>query len=147
MKHFIRTAFWIFTLFGCLLAIPTRLMEAGSTDLDFDIDNLMANFKCEPDSTFYTQKNLRPECITTALNCFHQEFDGTVREECEGPHGEIEDVLCLLKTKINARESAGHVLNNSTACACEQGSEVPFHDFLMGLQTLLWNNKELAKQP
>uniref|UniRef100_A0A673A5C2 Interleukin n=1 Tax=Sphaeramia orbicularis TaxID=375764 RepID=A0A673A5C2_9TELE len=130
MKHFIRTAFWIFTLFGCLLAIPTRLME-------------------EPDSTFYTQKNLRvrPECITTALNCFHQEFDGTVREECEGPHGEIEDVLCLLKTKINARESAGHVLNNSTACACEQGSEVPFHDFLMGLQTLLWNNKELAKQP
>ncbi|XP_042275102.1 interleukin-15-like [Thunnus maccoyii] len=139
MEHFIRIAFWTVALFGCLQAKPV-------VPSDWNFDSLRNEVNCLSDSTFYTPKNVKEKCFTTALDCAMRELDGTARIECDDPHGHINDMVETMITEIEKRNKT-FPLTNSSECACEGLPETSFQDFLKETKSLFQqiNGQERGK--
>uniref|UniRef100_A0A3Q3M6M9 Interleukin n=1 Tax=Mastacembelus armatus TaxID=205130 RepID=A0A3Q3M6M9_9TELE len=159
MENFTNIAFWIAFFFGfvqvkshpvltdsklnymqenviCVSYYNTNIFPAQSDDLL--LLTVCFIFFIQPtDSKFYAPANVEAHCITTALDCIMREFNGTVTDECEDPYEYIEQEVTFLDRKIKNRVDLGHVLTDSTECACEKWSEVPFSEFLKKANTFL----------
>ncbi|XP_051277280.1 uncharacterized protein LOC127375303 [Dicentrarchus labrax] len=137
MEHFIRTAFWIVTLAGCLLANPVPKFDFD----DLRIHLIQESVECPDDSTFYAPKNVEDTCFTQALDCFMAELNGTMTEECGDKDGYIEATVDVLKMVIDQRLNDGFALNNSSRCACENSPTIPISGFLDALTSLIQENE------
>uniref|UniRef100_A0A3B5A458 Interleukin n=1 Tax=Stegastes partitus TaxID=144197 RepID=A0A3B5A458_9TELE len=113
MEHFIRIAFWIFTLSGSLQAGP--LFKRATSD--WNIDFMRANVTCVSDFKFNI---FIPKCITTALDCVMQELLGKARVECDDPENRIGQALETYSTLSVTRIRNGHGLTDSPDCVCEK---------------------------
>uniref|UniRef100_A0A3Q3K1X0 Interleukin n=1 Tax=Monopterus albus TaxID=43700 RepID=A0A3Q3K1X0_MONAL len=131
MENFIKIAFWIAFVSGCLQAKPFMRNS--------DIPNLKTDVKCPSNSTFYAPTNVKEECIATALDCVVRELKGTVKLECEDPKDYIDSevdhwnyILDELK-----RNPVSISPLSSSECACEKWPETPFNEFLEKMESLL----------
>ncbi|XP_078145157.1 uncharacterized protein LOC144542419 [Centroberyx gerrardi] len=167
MEHLFRIAFWIFTLSGCLQAKSISIN-------DLNIRLIEAEVKCEPDSEFYSPTDVKhaatttncfsqsserrinislslslslsqESCITDGLDCFIKELD-TAGQECEDKQGRIEQAVDFLYERIDERSQKGFGLTNSTDCACERSSKLPFGDFLKKMKSLVEFHNDQSNQ-
>ncbi|XP_029967557.1 uncharacterized protein LOC115402978 isoform X1 [Salarias fasciatus] len=88
MEHFITTIVWIVMLSDYLQANPINMKVFS--------DEHTKSVQCPEDSTFYAPENVQEHCIASALECFRQELNGTVRAECDVPKGRIAQWLKVL---------------------------------------------------
>uniref|UniRef100_A0A4W6BP12 Interleukin n=1 Tax=Lates calcarifer TaxID=8187 RepID=A0A4W6BP12_LATCA len=128
MEHFIRIAFWIVTISSCLQAKSIRLEDLG-------IKRLRTEITCEQNSAFYTPENVevRPDCLTTALDCVQKELAGTVKEECDGQKIYIEQAIEFFERVHQEQEAT----RNASQCQCERWPQKPFLKFLDQIESLL----------
>uniref|UniRef100_A0A3Q1CE05 Interleukin n=1 Tax=Amphiprion ocellaris TaxID=80972 RepID=A0A3Q1CE05_AMPOC len=130
MEHFIRIAFWIFTLSGSLQAKSLSVMS------DFRISLMRDYVEC-PNSTFYTPENVLDKCITTAVDCVMKELHGTANEECTDREGYINQALDAIdKIRKGGKMDKDHGLTD-TDCACEKWRQTSFSEFLNKTNDLL----------
>ncbi|XP_078025786.1 uncharacterized protein il2 [Epinephelus lanceolatus] len=134
MEHFIRIAFWIVSLSGCLQTESQPIPDARS---DFHIDSMLKNVNCSSGSTFYTPTNVQRECFTKALECVKKELYGTAKAECEDPYNYISAALEQLHELTEELGKKGNAPTSSTKCDCELWSETPFSEFLNKTENLL----------
>uniref|UniRef100_A0A672GB59 Interleukin n=1 Tax=Salarias fasciatus TaxID=181472 RepID=A0A672GB59_SALFA len=99
MEHFITTIVWIVMLSDYLQANPI-------------------NMKVVKRPFCRTQEH----CIASALECFRQELNGTVRAECDVPKGRIAQWL--------------KALQEAPECACEAWPLVTFSRFREQIEKL-----------
>uniref|UniRef100_A0A3Q3K1W5 Interleukin n=1 Tax=Monopterus albus TaxID=43700 RepID=A0A3Q3K1W5_MONAL len=116
MENFIKIAFWIAFVSGCLQAKPFMRNS--------DIPNLKTDVKCLKHLS-HTQE----ECIATALDCVVRELKGTVKLECEDPKDYIDS----------------EAPRASSECACEKWPETPFNEFLEKMESLLQLSQSCCK--
>nr|ARD05071.1 interleukin 2 [Larimichthys crocea] len=130
MEHFIRIAFWIVTLSGCLLSLPIP---------ENNIPLLRKHVKCPAEATFYTPSNVNEQCLTAALVCCEKELQ-TVANECnDTQNGTFIHLAQEYLTEVieNLEKKNGNVSITSTECACENWTENPFDVFLNKAESVL----------
>nr|ABS44960.1 interleukin-2 [Tetraodon nigroviridis] len=138
METFNRIYFGMVIVCVCLPANsnPMPLLD------DSDIGDMKKNVICEQDSKFYTPTNIKPECLTAALQCFKDELQ-TVKHECKDPQNYINRTKGFLEHVISTMKNEEV---NSNACSCESYSEEPFPEFLNAMETLVQRFNSKARQ-
>ncbi|XP_029967565.1 uncharacterized protein LOC115402978 isoform X2 [Salarias fasciatus] len=129
MEHFITTIVWIVMLSDYLQANPINMKVFS--------DEHTKSVQCPEDSTFYAPENVQEHCIASALECFRQELNGTVRAECDVPKGRIAQWLKVLDHLEKKRASPdGQALQEAPECACEAWPLVTFSRFREQIEKL-----------
>uniref|UniRef100_A0A3P9NJH7 Interleukin n=1 Tax=Poecilia reticulata TaxID=8081 RepID=A0A3P9NJH7_POERE len=130
MEHFMRIAFWIFTLSVTLS--DCHPISGCNFIPDFNIE-FMKKLTCV--SNFLPNILNIFKCHQSALECIYIELNGTAQHECDDPERRIEEGLEALKRKMPN--------NTPSACACEKWPQKSFTEFLERYKSLL--EKENAK--